>query len=572
MILSSFFLFNACNKEINFSSGSLDYRDTQNYGNSYILSNIQFDQQGNILLGNGNAQGTLQHANIEFQREVSNYIYYQSSKQKIDSINELYGTPLWEIATIDFWNQTTSNYIISVPFIKNNKLAGVLIYQSLENEKKAYLFDDISFEQTLEKTRENSTFFKEMIIPVTKYGIYQFLITNSIHPKYNIWINLAINNSQNTLNDRNFLRICFEIAYSTYEPGTYTETIHIEERCIWASLGFGFFTGFQWSNDYEVGGGNNNGVNNNNKNNKNKKLECLVAIIDFMAREDIMNMIENNSLSDPCNPEMSTEQILEQLANEACNKGINLKNLKNINQLYSDIANQGDRIITHNSLNNCPQMACIWKNMINGNLGTNYTCDIMAGFEPLVGSTPGWVLKVAGLDFSTRPDYDPNSFARTYPSSDGLITIVINTLNCIDKSDPLNLFETLQHELVHAKIFSELFKKYGFNGVDHSLNYYQAFEQLVIAEYGNNATSDQHTLMLEKYLNEMVRSLIEVTGVGTFDANYQDYVGLILYGFPKEILESCGYSLGVVADKYHSYQVFAHNNPSIYDNIKYFCK
>ena len=46
---------------------------------------------------------------------------------------------------------------------------------------------------------------------------------------------------------------------------------------------------------------------------------------------------------------------------------------------------------------------------------------------------------------------------------------------------------------------------------------------------------------------------------------------LILNGFPLDILESCGYTLGVVQDKYHSYQVFAHNNPDIYTNIKKLC-
>lgn len=125
--------------------------------------------------------------------------------------------------------------------------------------------------------------------------------------------------------------------------------------------------------------------------------------------------------------------------------------------------------------------------------------------------------------------------------------------------------------MTHAKIFADLFKKYGYNGVDGSLNYYQAFEKLVISEYGSNATKEQHALMLEKYLKEMVQSLIDITGVGTIEANYNDYVGLILNGFPGEILESCGYTIGVVLDKYHSYQVFAHDHPNIYNNIKKFC-
>lgn len=66
----------------------------------------------------------------------------------------------------------------------------------------------------------------------------------------------------------------------------------------------------------------------------------------------------------------------------------------------------------------------------------------------------------------------------------------------------------------------------------------------------------------------MVENLIEVTGIGT----YADYEGLVLNGFPLEILESCGYNLWNIEDKLHTYNVFKYNNPFVCDKIKEICQ
>ena len=110
---------------------------------------------------------------------------------------------------------------------------------------------------------------------------------------------------------------------------------------------------------------------------------------------------------------------------------------------------------------------------------------------------------------------------------------------------------------------------YGYDGKQMgSISYFDAFKKLVIKEYGNNATTEQHKLMLDKYVNDMVDNLITMTGKGTYD----DYIGLVLNSFPEDILWSAGYSPSAVADKLHDFKLFKHNNPDIYNNLNTACK
>ena len=142
----------------------------------------------------------------------------------------------------------------------------------------------------------------------------------------------------------------------------------------------------------------------------------------------------------------------------------------------------------------------------------------------------------------------------------------------MDNQVNINIYETLQHELVHAKIFSDCMRLYGYDGKQMgSISYFDAFKKLVIKEYGNNATTEQHKLMLDKYIKDMVDNLITMTGKGTYD----DYIGLVLNSFPEDILLECGYytsgGVGSVQDKIHDYKLFVHNNPDVFNNINKIC-
>ena len=234
--------------------------------------------------------------------------------------------------------------------------------------------------------------------------------------------------------------------------------------------------------------------------------------------------------------------------------------------LIKDTGDNGDRINTHHSLKTyCPDLACIWENMQKGKgLSTNFVCDLFKNFE----DPNDWknVLDIRAGSIKEKPA----AYGKT-EIKQGIIYITINKNNC-GGTDKLDMYETIQHELIHAKIINECMNLYGFDGTTvNSLSFSQAFEKLVIHEYGKNATKDEHKLILDKYLHDMVNDLINITGKGTYD----DYIGLVLNGFPKDILLQCGYAVGggpgTVEDKYHTYQVFKHNNPDIFNNLNKVC-
>ncbi len=75
----------------------------------------------------------------------------------------------------------------------------------------------------------------------------------------------------------------------------------------------------------------------------------------------------------------------------------------------------------------------------------------------------------------------------------------------------------------------------------------------VLAEYGGQSGENEHNLMLEHYLDDMVNSLIEMNnGIGS----YGEFVGLILNGFSIDVLNYCGISLQYVQEKYAEYLLF----------------
>lgn len=82
-------LIPACNKDTTSSDIQLAGRNTPNSGNQSFVNKINFDNNGNILIGSGHLQKVLEHAQIEKQREVSEYIFEHLSFNSIDSIKKI---------------------------------------------------------------------------------------------------------------------------------------------------------------------------------------------------------------------------------------------------------------------------------------------------------------------------------------------------------------------------------------------------------------------------------------------------------------------------------------------------
>ena len=270
------------------------------------------------------------------------------------------------------------------------------------------------------------------------------------------------------------------------------------------------------------------------------------------------NELKDVELKDPCNPNKSHEKLMSELIASLCNSEYMgrediLKALDGLDHIHipSIVKNQ------------CPKYACILDKMISGGLGTSFVCDLLSGFDGSNGNNngSGFELHFNVADFSLNNNYENSAYAGTSPifqtSNDLRLMIMLNTLNC-NTLDGVTVFETIQHELIHADIKRRLIEDHGWNGGLLTLT--EAFHQLVVEEYGGQAGEDEHNLMLEHYLTEMVNSLIEMNnGIGS----YADFVGLVLNGFPIEALNYCGVMYQDVAVHYDHFLGFIQQPGSV---------
>ena len=198
-----------------------------------------------------------------------------------------------------------------------------------------------------------------------------------------------------------------------------------------------------------------------------------------------------------------------------------------------------DKIIEDASLSNdCPILSCIFNKMVNGELGTDFVCNLLSAFE---GDNSNTNLTISSASGSTL-----NGNAGSTQTINGNQLIRINKDICQNgiNANPIAIFELLQHELIHASIQSYLADNFGWQG--DAGTYLEHFNKLLHNTYGPYPTEQQHNLMLDRFLIPMVSSLQQMNGGGS----YSDYVGLILKGFPDDVLVAAGYDLSEVQSLY----------------------
>jgi len=189
-----------------------------------------------------------------------------------------------------------------------------------------------------------------------------------------------------------------------------------------------------------------------------------------------------------------------------------------------------------------------------GPLHTKLICSILSGFEPVDAEH----LLIAPIVF-TAPNQNPDAYAGT-TIVDGRVTILINQSKC-NNITPIEVFETLQHELIHADIHRRLLRDYNWNEELGSIS--EAFLKMVELEYGTQATLSQHEFMLDYYLDIMAESLIAANNnIGS----KEDFLGLLLNGFEEEVLDCKGLTLEDVAVLYGNYISFI-NQPGNLNSI-----
>jgi len=243
-------------------------------------------------------------------------------------------------------------------------------------------------------------------------------------------------------------------------------------------------------------------------------------------------------VTDACDPNHTSEDILGDAISIACQNG-GVNDMDDIYKAFDD----NDKIVVSPSVpSGCPKYNCIFEEMMNGPLGTAFVCDVLSSFDEDV-ETP---LIFRAIDFSVAPGYNPTAVA-SVEIIGGIINLSINTDFC-NSANTRFAFETLQHELVHADIRRRLFEDFNWNG--QNLTFLVAFDQLVTEQYGFDATPEEHAIMIQYYLDVMVASLIEMNGgIGV----YEDFVGLVLTGFPPEVYSYIGLTTAEVLSLYNDY-------------------
>jgi len=553
-----------------------------------FLSNLNFDEEGNIIIGSDTNQIVIKHADIEFQRMASEYLYYNASPEYILNIREKYGTPNWKLTTLNRSDENEDIAIVSIPLFKDDILTSMIFYYRYTDYEYATFITINDIQNTITQLRESPSFYNEWIFTIAKFQLIEFFYSGKLNGTYNTWLENAVVRiqSEKSIQAR---QLCPETYYCYVEfpngdiflvtgiawvpcSGGYYKGIKHEK-----AGGFGFY--YYWGkkrgdtgDNENDAGGNGNGDNGDNGGDgdgdgekktikKLNQVDCATKILGFMGLSKIESMIANNSLADPCNPSKSTKDIIREAIEEKCeNDGAD--NLGTIEDLMKDIGdNGGGKMNKTKSFLACKSLNCLFDELYYGGV-TNF-CELQNNFE-----TDN---KIIDLKIGTSDQFTKGGkgFTGVNPET-GRITIWFNPNMCVDKfdyngedpfSDFLRSSKTIIHESIHADFWREINNLLpdgkNLTNVDQS-TFDETFREFIdiICTEGDNM-SDQHEAMMRseahKWIDKLAQDLWELNGeVG----NWEDYLYLAWLGIYTDKSDECLNSFltedeyGVLKDNY----------------------
>jgi len=278
------------------------------------------------------------------------------------------------------------------------------------------------------------------------------------------------------------------------------------------------------------------------------------------AADDLTDAVLNDGFVAICGDDTTSDEMVD-------NTLANLDANSDIDDFYEELEEDYDVIFINSSISACPQYACLIREMTSGSLASSYMCGLLSNFTSGSSNDVGFPLAFYAEDFTANSNLNNVAFGGTYVNNGFIkddIRISINTHNC-NSIDTLDMLETIQHELIHAEIKRKLIEIYGWNG--DSATYNVAFQAMIQAEYGGGIP-DEHNLMFQFFLQEMVNSLKEMNG--DIGGNDSDYIGLILHGLPLSSLNGL-YTASQVSSMYNHAITFHKQPGGLMTTIKTLC-
>ncbi len=432
------------------------YDSTASTSNT-LLDNVNFDQDGNILVGNDTNQIVLKHASIEYQKKLSNYYNELGDFDYWNKFYDNYGTPKWDISIII--NSTDSTkYNIIVPVLKNNNLSAIIVY-STDGEKEIgniYSKEFISEVANIENPDMN--IIRSYLFPIGLYQLYEYIISGRKNDKLLNWVNSTLSNTSNTRsNDINYRAWCIELEIMDYytvvlngegeivhisDVPTYTKYIYTYVPCEGPPTFDGGDHTLPDDSTYHPphhGGGDSTGGDDGED-----IWDCAFALEGFMANWKIKQMIAENSLTDPCHPEKTTRQIIAKAIYDKCYKN-GVDNLGTVKDFLKDLGDSGDEVV--NNLED-QRLRCIWKKL-SENANDKIFCNSISNF---FGETNvDMVLNEGNLGSAlalTQGYNNPNN------GFYGWVSISFDKSH-IDDYCEITLYQTFLHEGIHAEMYRQ---------------------------------------------------------------------------------------------------------------------
>jgi len=231
-----------------------------------------------------------------------------------------------------------------------------------------------------------------------------------------------------------------------------------------------------------------------------EKFNCETNKLMFFKRSDIQQIIADNAIIDPCNPDLTSKDILTDYVNNNCQEGICTMPLDEILKKTGGI--QEDK-----SLQNCPFAYCVYEALFRTK--TKLFCETFGNlFDDQKITTKISVKKLGNPAWGGTTIYNEKT---------GIIEISISDFNCNYNSSTsdIDMAATFLHEAFHAEMKRELLDLgYNPNEIDNYEKLWGAYYVEYYKKHGNDINNLGHAIMVwqEKFISKLADALWKLNG------------------------------------------------------------
>ena len=498
--MAGMFLFlGGCQKEENFS------REIRNVSNKTGKYKPVFDTTQSIIYLGGRNNDSL----IYLAPKISELLHMSAQLKKISNKHSLAQKAIqlktegsnWDVNYATITNSRfPDEYMITLPFVKNNVITGIFLFIRNGEDFDAKLFTAEDIEMFISSGITDNHLNRQYFYATNEWIKFKWIIERNADLLKSEWIQSKLRLISSPPSGRCWLTI-FTIQIIEFEGlvGN-TEFITITQTgsgYLWCMESHIHNDGLILGENY---GGSTSGLGETEKDLKDKFIgidtDCLSLLL-----PDMKNMLLN-SVS-PCDPDNFNNKIT-QAFNNACLKakqdgGDNfLLNIEmwEFNDAMMEALDGVDYL--DNNISD-PRLNCLWKKLMKSN--NNVICEQISYYEGKTKLNLSiWSQAFNGVNGSTTID------------DNGQVAIQFNETNLKNKCD-IEILKTMIHESVHAGILNVVkgthINGWGVNDVPDLKYYY------------DNFTDFHHEYMAGNYFDNLVKSLKQTYGDKYSDTEYE---------------------------------------------------